>query len=335
MKLTREGKRFFIATVLIAVAAVNTANNLIYLVFSMMLSILFLSFIILRWNLKRLTLKVSHAQPLFANRVSYVNVALANGKKYIPSYSIKVLMPENEDGKEYFSEIPVMSETKQDVSFLYKRRGIYRYGDFFIESSFPFLFFWKRINCECEGEVIVYPEIKELDTGIPEMVSNWYESSHTRIGKGDDFSMIREFRSGDDWRRIHWKASAKSAQFMVKEYAAYEPKKLTIVLDNLNPLDEESFENAVSLAASMTDRFLNEGYFVRLLTCRKMIPFGNSRDHLFKVLDILAGVEGQDVWECPLSDEREGSHIVILSSEGSHLRRLITSSDMVIYASTL
>jgi uncharacterized protein (DUF58 family) len=335
MKLTREGKRFLIATVLIAVAAFNTANNLIYLVFSMMLSILFLSLVILKWNLKRLSLKVSYEQPLFANRTSHMNIALANDKKHIPTYSRNILMPEKVDRKVYFSEIPAVSEKKQDVTVLYERRGIYRYGDFIIESSFPFLFFQKRIHCKCEGEVIVYPEIKDLDAGIPEMVSNWYDSSPTRIGKGDEFSTIREFRYGDDWRRIHWKASAKAAQFMVKEYAAYEPKKLTIILDNLKPHDEESFEKAVSLAASMTDRFLNEGYFVRLLTCRKMIPFGNSRDHIFKVLDVLAGVEGQDLWECPISDEHEGAHIVILSSEGSPMSRFLTSTDMVIYASTL
>jgi len=335
MKFTREGKRFFIATVLIAFAAFNTANNLIYLVFSMMLSILFLSIVILKWNLRGLTLKISHDKPLFANRISHMKIALANDKKYVASYSVRVLMPEKVDGKVYIPKVSFLSETEQDIPVRYERRGIYRYGDFIIESSFPFLFFRKRFHCRCEGEVVVYPEIKELDTGISELVNNRYEPSQTRIGKSDEFSTIREFRYGDDWRGIHWKASAKSAQFMVKEYASYEPKKITILLDNLKPLHEASFEKAVSLAASMTDRFLNEGYFVRLLTCRKMIPFGNRRDHLFKVLDVLAGVEGQDVWECPVSVDDEGVHMVILSSEGSRLRRLITGNAMVIYASTL
>ena len=66
-----------------------------------------------------------------------------------------------------------------------------------------------------------------------------------------------------------------------------------------------------------------------------MIPFGNSKDHLFKILDILAAIEGQDSWECPISDELEGTNIVILGSEGSPLSRFITDTDMVIYATTL
>ena len=335
MKLTREGKRFFIATVLIAFAAFNTANNLIYLVFSMMLSILFLAFVILRWNLKGLILKVSYAQPVFAKQSARINIALSNDKKHIPSYSIKVWIPERIEGTAYFPEVCCLSEIQQDVPVFYERRGLYRYGNFFMESSFPFLFFLKRIVSHVEGEVIVYPEIKELDWSITATVNEWYEAAQTRIGKGDEFLMIREFRYGDDRRRIHWKASAKATQLLMKEYATHEPKKLTIILDNLKPHDEKSFEKAVSLAASMTDKFLNEGFFIRLLTCKKMIPFGNSKDHLFKILDILAAIEGQDSWECPIYDELEGTNIVILGSEGSPLSRFITDTDMVIYATTL
>jgi len=335
MKLTREGKRFFIATVLIAFAAFNTANNLIYLVFSMMLSILFLAFVILKWNLKGLILRVSYTQPLFAKHRARINIALSNDKKHIPSYSINVSIPEKTGGTAYFPEVSCLTETEQDIPVLYERRGIYRYGDFFMESSFPFLFFSKRIVSHVEGEVIVYPEIKELDRSITATVNEWYDAAQTRIGRGDEFSMIREFRYGDDRRRIHWKASAKATQLLMKEYAVHEPKKLTIILDNLKPHDEESFEKAVSLAASMTDKFLNEGFFIRLLSCRKMIPFGNSKDHLFKILDILAAIEGQDSWECPISDELEGANIVILGSDGSPLSRFVTDTDMVIYASSL
>ncbi len=335
MTLTREGKRFFIATALIAVAAINTANNLIYLVFSMMLSILFLAVVILSVNLMRLILKVSYTQPLFAKQNGRVNIALTNDKKHVPSYSIKVWIPEKIEGTAYFPELSCLSEIRQDIPVLYERRGIYRYGDFTMESSFPFLFLSKRIICHVEGEVIVYPEIKDLDRSITTTVNEWYETVQTRTGKGDEFSMIREFRYGDDRRRIHWKASAKSTQLLMKEYATHEPKKLTILLDNLKPHQEESFEKAVSLAASMTDKFLNEGFFIRLLTCRKMIPFGNSKDHLFKILDILAVIEAQDSWECPIADELEGINIVILASEGSPLSRFVKDTDMVIYASTL
>ena len=80
---------------------------------------------------------------------------------------------------------------------------------------------------------------------------------------------------------------------------------------------------------------MKDGYFVRLLTCSKVVPFGNSTEHLYKILDILAVIESRDSWECPLSVEPEGLTILILSSEQSLLKRFISLSDMVIYAHLL
>ncbi|MEW6419799.1 MAG: DUF58 domain-containing protein [Nitrospirota bacterium] len=335
MKPSREGKRFLLATALIAVAALNTGNNLIYLIFSMMLSILVLSILIIRINMNGLEFRVHQSHPVFANSPANMNITVSNRKRLIPSYSIKVLMPEGIKGGTYFPKISGLSDELKSVPVVYERRGIYRYGDFFIGSGFPFILFSARILCQVKGKVIVYPEIKEIDEIVPEIASERYEPFLPRIGKGDEFSMIREFRYGDDWRRIHWKASAKTAKFMVMEYAAEEPKRLTIIFDNLMPHDTESFEKAVSLAASISDRFLNEGFFVRFLTCKKVIPFGSGKEHLFKILDVLAVVEGQDSWECPLSDVPEGSTILILDSEGSPLNRFIPFSDIVIYATAL
>ena len=51
---TREGRRFLIAVVLIGFAALNTGNNLIYLIFSMVLSISLISFPVALINLKGL-----------------------------------------------------------------------------------------------------------------------------------------------------------------------------------------------------------------------------------------------------------------------------------------
>jgi uncharacterized protein (DUF58 family) len=335
MKLSREGKRFSLVTVLIAAAALNTGNNLIYLILSMMLSILVLSIVLLRINIKGLVLKVSQVQPVFANNAAYMDVTLSNKKRTIPSYSIKVSMPKSTKGQAYFPKISGSSELSRTAAIVYKRRGIYRYGDFFIDSSFPFIFFSKRIMCKVDGEVLVYPEIKETDGIIPESTGEGYELSYSSIGTGDEFAMIREYRYGDDWRRIQWKASAKTAKLLVTQYAAEEPKRLTVILDNLMPHYTESFERAISVAASITDRFLKEGFFVRLLTCKKVIPFGSGMEHLFKILDVLAVIEGQNSWECPLSDELEGLIILVLNSEHSSLRRFINSSDMVIYATAL
>lgn len=69
---------------------------------------------------------------------------------------------------------------------------------------------------------------------------------------------------------------------MIMEYSVEETKRLTVILDNLAPYDSKSFEKAVSFTASICESFLADGFFVRLLTCRKVFPFGAGRDHLLK-----------------------------------------------------
>ena len=336
MKPSREGKRFVLATVLIFVAALNTGNNLIYLILSMMLSIIILSVVILKVNMKRLKLGVAQGRPIFANSSADIDITLLNNKK-VPSYSIKVSMSGGSSGDAYFPRVPGLSHVAKTISVFYPRRGKYGLGNIYFESGFPFIFFSKRIPAGVDGEVIVYPEIKDIDNVVPEIQAEKHEMFPGKIGKGDTFTIIREFRYGDDRRRIHWKASAKTAKLMVKEYAYEEPRSLTIILDNLTPLDNEVFEKAVSFAASVSARYLNEGFYVRLLTCRKLIPFGSGGEHLLKLLDVLALLEGQDSWECPVFSDAEspGLVLLILNSYHSPLKSLVPSIDMVIYAADL
>jgi len=337
MNVTREGKRFILATLLTALAAFNTGNNLIYLIFSMMCSILVISVVVLKINLKGLTLRVSPEYPVFAKVPAVVEIAAANKKRRLPSYSVKVSLPEALGGEAYFSKVPAQSESSQSVRVVYKKRGVYGFGDFYLSSGFPFIFLTQKIVSAVREKVIVYPELKAVDTSMPGMPKEGDALSYSGMRRGEEFSSIREFRYGDDQRAIHWKASAKMTRLMVSEHAAEEPKKLTVILDNLMPPDGRVFEHAVSLAASLADSFLAEGFYVRLFTCRKVIPFGSGSQHLYKILDILAEIKGHHSWECPLSAEAgtEGLLILILCSEGSPLQRFVSQSDKVIYASAL
>ena len=334
MKSTREGKRFFLAAFMIALAAFNTGNNLIYLILSMMLAIFFLSIIVLKINMRKLVLKVYQDNPVYADTPASIAMTIAN-KKRIASRSVKVMSSGIVSEGIHFPLIAGRSEVTGSFPVIFRKRGVYRYGDFLIESGYPFIFFTKKVFTSVKGEIIVYPEIKDIDSFSPPFPREGHEQSPSKIGKGEEFSMFREFRYGDDSRRIHWKASAKTNKLLVMEYSTEELKKMTVILDNLMFRDKNAFEKAVSFAASLSDRYLKDGYFVRLLTCSKVIPFGNSTEHLYKILDILAVIESRDSWECPLSVEPEGLTILILSSEQSLLKRFISLSDMVIYAHLL
>jgi uncharacterized protein (DUF58 family) len=333
MKLSREGKRFFLTTFLIGFAALNTGNNLIYLIFSLMLSLTVLSFSVLILNLFRLNLKVSAEQPAFAKKPFNIFLTLKNDKR-IPSYSIWVRTT-LQDGRVYFPEVRGNSYEEKAMTVTCGRRGVYGYSDFYLESSFPFLFLLKWVIKNVKGEVYVYPEIKDVRDFSLELFSISQDMALSKRYKGEDFSFVREFRYGDDWRKIHWKSSAKLSKIMVKDSLSQETKKITLIVDNLEPQDDEIFEKAISFTASLACKFIDEEYFVRLVTGSSVTSFGSGKDHLFRVLDELTILKKQKAWGQNSFVEQEGFTILVSGSYNSSISNILSISDSVIYVENI
>ena len=72
-----------------------------------------------------------------------------------------------------------------------------------------------------------------------------------RIGDAEEFMSLRDYRSGDTPRRIHWKAWARTGRLVVKEYQDEFFVRHALLLDTFPSGDTAPFEAAVSLAASL------------------------------------------------------------------------------------
>lgn len=71
-----------------------------------------------------------------------------------------------------------------------------------------------------------------------------------RVGDAEEFVSLRDYRSGDPPKRIHWKAWARTGKPVVKEYQDEYFVRHALVLDTFAPAADECFETAVSIAAS-------------------------------------------------------------------------------------
>src|SRR5215471_5716627 len=92
-KFTREGVLYIAAVMVILVAALNTGNNLLYIVAGAMLSAILVSGLFSAAMLRGLELDVRVPQNAFAGRPLAVRVRLTNSSVWIPSFSVKVLTP--------------------------------------------------------------------------------------------------------------------------------------------------------------------------------------------------------------------------------------------------
>jgi uncharacterized protein (DUF58 family) len=190
------------------------------------------------------------------------------------------------------------------------------------------------VTLKVSGEALVYPALIDVEKVISDISGHEGAGTGRALGSSHEIHAIREFRYGDDWRNIHWKATAKASSLMVKEYAMTEIRKVTLIIDNLLPEGGMAFEKTLSLAASLAHYFLGAGYFVRVLSCKKVVPFGAGDEHLFKTLDVLALMQEEDALDCPMSQDIEGYAILLLKSGGSAFNKYV-SADVVMHAGSL
>ncbi len=89
--VTRAGIVYVLVTIVIAIAALNTGNNLLYIVVAAMLAAILVSGVVSVWVLRWLELDVRLPEHVIAGRPVMGRIVLHNPRRFLPSFSIRVL----------------------------------------------------------------------------------------------------------------------------------------------------------------------------------------------------------------------------------------------------
>ena len=322
-RITRDGGLYLLAVLLLAFAAVNTGNNLLFIILATLLSTIAVSGVVSRNSLKQVSLSLQMPENVFVGDHVSIKVSMKNQKRVFPSFSIQVEDPDLRLGADSRSRLqrlfsrkrgpaaaqeadqaifrraayfPILrpGETRSELIVQsFPRRGIYRLQGFWISTRFPFGFFRRGEHIGAKGEVLVYPRVQEISSffHLLPFLPGYLESRH--VGPGENLSSIRAYRDGESARAIHWKATAKTGNLMAREYARDEESKFCLILDTqIHPSAgagyAASFEKAVSFAASIAAHFLEEGAGMEFLSHDEYVPRGTGVDHLYRILRSLA-----------------------------------------------
>ncbi|WP_448809475.1 DUF58 domain-containing protein [Agromyces bauzanensis] len=142
-----------------------------------------------------------------------------------------------------------------------EHRGVVRVGPARTVRADPVGLMRREIVWSQAVELHVHPRtvaIEALSTGFIRDL----EGSPTRDLTASDiaFHALREYVPGDDRRFIHWKSSAKTGTFMVRQFEETRRSRLMVLLD-IEPgayADDAEFELAVSAAASVGARAIRD-----------------------------------------------------------------------------
>lgn len=293
IRLTQDGTRFVILTLAIGVAAINTGNNLLYLLLAMMLSLIVMSGVLSEQCLRQLEIRRLLPREAFANRPTTGGFSIANRKPRLPTFSLRVmdaLGATTIDRGVHLIHLPPQAVTVQSYPLLIARRGLYRLDGLKLLTRFPFGLFLKAANLPLEDELVVYPEIRPLpERLLHDLATLGHEQSTPRRGPGVALYNLRGYQAGDESRAIHWKTSARQAKLMVKETEAEDQRHVTLALPTDAPdATQAQFEQAVALTASLAAFFHEQGYAISLLLGAHLLPYGSGSAHVHRLFHALA-----------------------------------------------
>src|ERR1700752_2803980 len=305
---TSGGGVFLVIIIVVGFAAWNTGNNLLFLVFSLLCSTLFVGWIAARTALRDLTVSARFPDHIFAAEPAPVIVTVRNTKRLLPSFSIFVEArgPSSEPQERrstrrryakrllaYFSYVPHHASAEQRVEQLFPKRGHVLIDGFELSTRFPFGFFRRSRRLRARNvDIVVYPKPEVISDELHLLPMYAGRVPATRRGAGHDLFSLRDYQPQDDLRHIDWKATARSRRLTVREFTSEDERRITIVLDTRLPDESEElkerFEKGVVQTASLLKHFIDERAEVRLVLGEDVGAFGSGREHLYRCLRRLA-----------------------------------------------
>ena len=269
--LTREGWCYFAVMSVLLVAGLYQQVNLILLVSTLAAGPFLTSWIGSRALLRRLSVVRRVPAYVFSGDPLVVNYTLENGRRWTAALALFMedsLVPV--DGaapgtaispRVFFPRVPGRDRARVRWQAVSPRRGKYRFRDLDLGTRAPFGLVERRVTIPLAEEIVVYPRIGQL-------TRRWFQlqrqASENRMGKRHDRSSqqeeyhgLRDYRSGDSPRWIHWRTSARRGELMVKEFEQQNEQDLAILIDpwlprtKIAPELRDAMEQAISFAATV------------------------------------------------------------------------------------
>nr|QLJ97238.1 DUF58 domain-containing protein [Micromonospora carbonacea] len=152
-------------------------------------------------------------------------------------------------------------------------RGRYEVGPLVVRLTDPFGLCELSRSFPSVDRLTVIPQVTPLPSvRLPgEYAGSGSSRARSVAVHGEDDAATREYRMGDDLRRVHWKSTARTGELMVRREEQPWESRATVVLDTRGyghhgDGPTASFEWAVSAAASIAVHLRQAGYKLRLVT---------------------------------------------------------------------
>lgn len=301
--LTPRGRAFVAAGLTTTVCAIVLGYSALVRVGVLALALpLITAFMVGRVRYRLMARRVIEPHRLASGEVARVELNLVNeGRLPVGMLLFEDQLPRELGTVQRFMLDRMGSSWNRTVSYTVQppRRGHFELGPLAVRVSDPFGFIGLTRSFRTTSRLVVTPRVTRLPaTSIGGAIA---ESGERRMrassaGSAEDVT-VREYRRGDDLRRVHWRSTARAGELMVRREEEPWQNRATVLLDTRRVAHtvgpDGSMEWAVEAAASICVHLGRSGYSLRLVTERSITQDAVAESTAL-VLDELAAVRPSD-----------------------------------------
>lgn len=289
---TSGGGAFTAGVLAVGFAALNTGNNLLYLLLGTMLGFIAVSGWLSEQAIRSLHVERHAPRAVRVGQELRISYTVTNGKPRLPSLAVEItegVLP----GRAFLGHVEAGATAHARSVNRFVRRGVYRLGTVTLSTAFPFGLFLKERDLEIPGEVVVWPRtdrpVRSPSPGGGRMPRTGATARGAQGHRGE-YRSLRGYRPGDDPRDIHWRSSARLREPVLREYERDGAETRWICLD-LRSEPGDPAEVAVEAAAALAAQAMSEGRSFGLAAGDALVEPGEGAGQLERVLDVLARVD--------------------------------------------
>jgi uncharacterized protein (DUF58 family) len=292
IRFSRGGAAFTGGAFAIGFAAINTGNNLLYLLLGAMLGFIAVSSWLSEQVIGAISVQRRVPRGVTVGNPLRIQYEVRNERKRIPALALEI-GEEALPGRAFVPLLRAGATTLARSENRFARRGIFPLDGITISTSFPFGLFRKTRTVRARAELVVWPRTdRPVRAVIPGGGRNAAGAAAALgpAGARGEYRGLRGYRAGDDPRDIHWRTSARLGTPVVREYEQNLAETQWVCLDTRSEPGDAA-EAAVETAAALVALAFRAGKRFAFSGGGYTLEPGQGPGQLERVLDALARVD--------------------------------------------
>ena len=287
--ITAAGWLYIVLALFLGVSAINTGNNLLYLILAALLSVLAVSGFFGKKNLHAVRVEVKVPEEVYAGIPVPVSVVVKNPGRRFPVFLIRVYVGEIQI---LFPYVRAGTTEQRFIELAFPQRGVQTIDAVRVSSVYPFRFFVRYHTVPTPNRLTVFPHPISYGDAVRTDAGRQRrgDQPQERPGYDGDILSIRDYLRGDSVRYINWKASARSGALKTNELSSGLTEPLIIEFEKIPIADLEL--KLSSLTFFILKQYRKNGA-IGLKLGGRYFPPTTTKEHKLRLLRLLA-VYGQE-----------------------------------------